>query len=59
VPGVVSQGTFELQRAGEYALPCHEFCGAGHYAMRAHLVAVPRAQFPALSAAERAGCATP
>ena len=56
VPGVISKSTFSISHPGEYALPCHEFCGAGHYAMRAHIVAVPREQFPNLSAQERASC---
>ncbi len=58
VPGVVSQAIFELKSPGDYAMPCHEFCGAGHYAMRAHLRVIPKDQFPTLSAQERASCAT-
>jgi cytochrome c oxidase subunit 2 len=56
VPGKISESVFTLDQTGEFDLPCHEFCGAGHYAMRAHLVVVPQAQFPALGPSERANC---
>jgi cytochrome c oxidase subunit II len=56
VPGTISESVFKLNRTGEFELPCHEFCGAGHYAMRAHMTAVPEAQFPALGEKERASC---
>jgi cytochrome c oxidase subunit 2 len=58
VPGVVNESVFELNRSGQYDLPCREFCGAGHYAMRARMIVVPEAQFPALTPEERANCAT-
>ncbi len=56
VPGKITDSLFELDQTGEFDLPCNEFCGAGHYAMRAHLVVVPQSQFPALGPAERAIC---
>ncbi len=56
VPGSVVEQKFEFPQAGEYAMPCHEFCGAGHYAMRAHLKVVPRDEFRRLQPEERANC---
>jgi cytochrome c oxidase subunit 2 len=57
LPGTISEAQLQFARAGEYQLPCHEFCGAGHYAMRSKLMVVPREQFPALQPGERGGCA--
>lgn len=56
VPGSVAEQKFEFPEAGEYAMPCREFCGAGHYAMRAHLKVVPRDQFRQLRPDERVNC---
>ncbi len=53
VPGVVTEETFTFAKAGEFKIPCHEFCGAGHYAMRGHLKVVPRDQFASLLPGER------
>jgi cytochrome c oxidase subunit 2 len=33
VPGQVSTLTYTFDRAGEYPIICHEFCGIGHAAM--------------------------
>lgn len=57
VPGAVSDASMEFTRPGEYDMPCHEFCGAGHYAMRSRLVVVPRDQFPLTEAEEGGRCA--
>jgi len=56
VPGAVSEARFRFPHAGEYPMPCHEFCGPGHYTMRATLVVVPRDQFRTLSPDERVTC---
>jgi cytochrome c oxidase subunit 2 len=56
VPGVITEATFTFPKAGEFKIPCHEFCGAGHYAMRGHLEVVPRDQFAALLPGERRSC---
>ncbi|MGA2335767.1 MAG: hypothetical protein WA383_07590 [Terriglobales bacterium] len=56
VPGVVTEETFTFAKAGEFKIPCHEFCGAGHYAMRGHLKVVPRDQFASLLPGERRTC---
>jgi cytochrome c oxidase subunit 2 len=58
VPGNVSQARLEFPHAGEYKMPCREFCGAGHYAMRSRLLVVSRDQFPNLQPDERGNCAT-
>lgn len=55
VPGAVNERTFEFATTGEHAMPCREFCGAGHYAMRARVVVVPAEQFH-LKAGERESC---
>ena len=55
-PGVVTEATFTFAKAGEFKIPCHEFCGAGHYAMRGHLDVVPRDQFASLLPGERRTC---
>jgi cytochrome c oxidase subunit II len=57
LPGTISEARLQFGRPGEYQMPCHEFCGAGHYAMRSKLMAVPREQFPALRPGERGSCA--
>jgi cytochrome c oxidase subunit 2 len=53
---VVTEETFTFAKAGEFKIPCHEFCGAGHYAMRGHLKVVPRDQFASLLPGERRTC---
>ncbi|MGO8984640.1 MAG: hypothetical protein ACLPHI_10735 [Terriglobales bacterium] len=55
-PGAVTEATFTFAKAGEFKIPCHEFCGAGHYAMRGHLKVVPRDQFASLLPGERRTC---
>ncbi|MGA7684997.1 MAG: hypothetical protein WCC32_20935 [Terriglobales bacterium] len=56
VPGQVTQATFTFAKPGEFKIPCHEFCGAGHYAMRGQLDVVPQNQFPSLLPGERRTC---
>jgi len=56
VPGVVTEETFTFAKAGEFKIPCHEFCGAGHFAVRGHLKVVPRDQFGSLLPGERRTC---
>jgi len=56
VPGVVTEASFTFAKAGEFMIPCQEFCGAGHYAMRGHLDVVPRDQFASLLPGERRTC---
>jgi cytochrome c oxidase subunit 2 len=57
VPGFVSQVRTRFETPGEYAMPCHEFCGPGHHGMWARVIVVPKDQFPASSATERVRCA--
>jgi cytochrome c oxidase subunit 2 len=57
VPGAVTQASLEFTRPGEYKMPCGEFCGAGHYAMRSRLLVVPREQFSLADAGPRGNCA--
>ncbi|MFY9674258.1 MAG: hypothetical protein WAK13_07375 [Terriglobales bacterium] len=56
VPGEVNEATFTFTKPGEFKVPCHEFCGAGHYAMRGHLRVVPPDQFVSLLPDERRTC---
>jgi cytochrome c oxidase subunit 2 len=57
LPGTVSKAQLQFPRPGEYKMPCREFCGAGHYAMRSQLRVVPRDQFPTLRPEQRGTCA--
>jgi cytochrome c oxidase subunit 2 len=56
VPGAVTEATFTFDKSGDFKIPCHEFCGAGHYAMRGRLEVVPRDQFASLLPSERRIC---
>ena len=56
LPGAVTEATFAFDKPGQFKIPCHEFCGAGHYAMRGHLEVVPRDQFSSLLPGERRNC---
>jgi cytochrome c oxidase subunit 2 len=58
MPGVVNQASFIFREAGRFPLPCHEFCGPGHYTMRAELKVVPRGEFASLRPDERRNCGT-
>jgi cytochrome c oxidase subunit 2 len=44
VPGFVAEVRTRFLKEGDYAMPCHEFCGLGHHAMWAHVRVVPREQ---------------
>lgn len=44
VPGYISQFTTTFDKAGNYLLLCHEFCGNGHHAMHGQIVVDPEAQ---------------
>ena len=57
VPGFVAEVRTRFAKEGEYAMPCHEFCGLGHHAMWAHVTAVPKEQFASLTPVERTSCA--
>jgi len=56
VPGAVTEATFTFSKPGTFKIPCHEFCGAGHYAMRGQLNVVPREQFAGMLPGERRAC---
>ena len=55
VPGFVAEVRTRFATAGEYPMPCHEFCGLGHQAMWAHVRVVVRERFA--NPVERATCA--
>lgn len=57
VPGAVNETEVVFPNAGEFPAPCREFCGAGHYAMRAKIVVVPKDEFAPLKLGERRACA--
>ena len=56
IPGVVSEDTLTFPTPGTYAMPCHEFCGPGHFAMRSQLEVVAKEQFAPLRPGERRAC---
>jgi cytochrome c oxidase subunit 2 len=58
VPGYIVETHLQFARAGEYQMPCREFCGPGHYTMRSRLIAVSPEQFKKLSPQERVNCAS-
>jgi len=43
--GVITQAELQFPHAGQYDMPCSEFCGPGHYAMHSKLIVVPKEQF--------------
>jgi cytochrome c oxidase subunit 2 len=57
VPGFVAQVRTRFVHVGEYAMPCHEFCGLGHHAMWTHVSVVPKALFVGQGLLERTRCA--
>jgi cytochrome c oxidase subunit 2 len=56
VPGFVAEVRTRFAAPGEYAMPCHEFCGLGHQAMWAHVSVVAKEQFAHLTPFERTAC---
>jgi cytochrome c oxidase subunit 2 len=58
VPGFVAEVRTRFAKEGEYAMPCHEFCGLGHHAMWAHVRVVPQERFANAPSVERISCAT-
>lgn len=56
VPGFVAEVRTSFAVPGEYAMPCHEFCGLGHQAMWAHVSVLPKDQFANLTPVERTSC---
>src|SRR5271165_1630183 len=56
IPGTVTEAEFQFPQTGEFDAPCREFCGPGHFAMRAHLRVVPQEKFANLRSDERRDC---
>jgi len=56
VPGFVAEVRTRFAKEGEYAMPCHEFCGLGHHAMWAHVRIVSQARFAGPNFMERRRC---
>jgi len=38
IPGQVTRNRYRFDRAGEYAIICHEYCGIGHHTMFGKIV---------------------
>jgi cytochrome c oxidase subunit II len=57
VPGYITNVRTSFAQAGNYEMPCDEFCGFGHHAMAARIVVVPKDQFKDLRPDERMNCA--
>jgi len=58
VPGFVAEVRTRFSKPGDFAMPCHEFCGLGHHAMWAHVRVVPREQFGNPTSLARVTCAS-
>ena len=58
VPGFVAEVRTRFEKEGEYAMPCHEFCGLGHHAMWAHVRVVPKKRVAGPASVDRMNCAT-
>jgi cytochrome c oxidase subunit II len=56
VPGYITNVSTSFERAGNYEMPCDEFCGFGHHAMAARVVVLPKDQFKKLPPDERINC---
>ena len=56
VPGFVAEVRTSFAQAGEYEMPCNEFCGLGHHAMWTRVSVVPKDQFAAQGPLERTRC---
>lgn len=59
LPGIASTIEFRADRAGVYAGPCAEFCGAEHALMVLRVVAEPPERYAAWAAAQAALAAAP
>jgi cytochrome c oxidase subunit 2 len=53
VPGYVSQLPARFDKPGDYAMPCHEFCGVGHEGMWAKVEVIDKDAFTKMSADRR------
>jgi cytochrome c oxidase subunit 2 len=58
VPGFVAEVRTRFDKEGEYAMPCHEFCGLGHHAMWSHVRVVPKERSANPASVDRIRCAT-
>jgi len=56
VPGFVAEVRTRFAKEGEYAMPCHEFCGLGHHAMWARVRIVSQERFATVNFTERRRC---
>ena len=45
IPGIISYYWFEPNKIGEYEVLCAEYCGAGHYAMRAKVIVESKSDY--------------
>jgi cytochrome c oxidase subunit II len=49
-PGYVSTFRTEFQQTGDHLMPCHEYCGAGHQGMWAHVKVIDKDSFMQMAA---------
>jgi cytochrome c oxidase subunit 2 len=57
-PGYISNFRTRFAKAGEHAMPCHEYCGVGHAAMWARVRIIDKAAFMRQAAGgKRVSCA--
>ena len=57
VPGFVAEVRTKFAKAGNYEMPCHEYCGLGHHAMWTRVRVVPAQTLSRKSPTERTSCA--
>jgi cytochrome c oxidase subunit 2 len=53
IPGQISRNRYRFERAGEYLMICHEYCGIGHHTMSGKVI-VEATATAAARAVERA-----
>jgi cytochrome c oxidase subunit II len=56
VPGFVAEVRTRFAKAGDYEMPCNEFCGLGHHAMWTRVSVVPAEQFSRMDVLDRRRC---
>lgn len=56
VPGFITDVRTKFRRAGNYTMPCDEFCGYGHHGMAARVRVISKDSFKNLGPIERMSC---
>jgi cytochrome c oxidase subunit 2 len=56
VPGFITDVRTKFPRAGNYTMPCDEFCGYGHHGMAARVRVISKDSFKNLGPTQRMNC---